>query len=132
MRRRYKDHNWVDAYVSEDSGNSWTFLSEVGDAGAGNGNPPALNITDKGRLVAIFGNRIEPGTMMVVYSDNEGDSWSKPKILRDGYGSVDMETIDLGYPQLLKRKDGKMVALYYWSTKDYLHHIAATIWDGDN
>ncbi len=132
MRRRYKDHNWVDAYVSEDGGKSWTFLSEVGDAGAGNGNPPALNITDKGRLVAIFGNREVPGTMMVVYSDNEGESWSKPKILRDGYGSVDMETIDLGYPQLLRRKDGKMIALYYWSTKDCLHHIAATIWDGDN
>jgi hypothetical protein len=132
MRRRYKEHNWVDAYVSEDNGNSWTFLSEVGDAGAGNGNPPALNITDKGRLVAIFGNREEPGTMMVVYSDDEGNSWSKPKILRDDYGSVDMETIDLGYPQLLKRKDGKLVALYYWSTKEYLHHIAATIWNGDN
>ncbi len=131
MRRRYEKHNWVDAYVSEDGGNSWAFLSEVGDAGAGNGNPPALNITDKGRLVAIFGNRKEPGTMMVVYSNNEGESWNEPKILRDGYGSADMETIDLGYPQLLKRKDGKMVALYYWSTKDCLHHIAATIWDGD-
>lgn len=132
MRRKYKEHNWVDAYVSEDDGSSWTFLSEVGDAGAGNGNPPALNITDKGRLVAVFGNRKEPGTMMVVYSDNEGRSWGSPKILRDDFGSVDMETIDLGYPQLLKRKDGKMVALYYWSTKDCLHHIAATIWDGDN
>ena len=132
MRRKYKEHNWVDAYVSEDGGNSWTFLSEVGDAGAGNGNPPALNITDKGRLIAVFGNRKEPGTMMVVYSDNEGKSWSEPKILRDDFGSEDMETIDLGYPQLLKRKDGKMIALYYWSTKDCLHHIAATIWDGDN
>lgn len=49
-----------------------------------------------------------------------------------GYGSVDMETIDLGSPQLLNRKDGKMVALYYWSTKDCLHHIAASIWDADN
>ena len=132
MRRKYIEHNWVDAYVSEDGGSSWTFLSEVGDAGAGNGNPPALNITDKGRLIAVFGNRKEPGTMMVVYSDNEGKSWSEPKILRDDFGSEDMETIDLGYPQLLKRKDGKMIALYYWSTKDCLHHIAATIWDGDN
>ncbi len=131
MRRRYEEHNWVDAYVSEDGGKSWAFLSEVGDAGAGNGNPPALNKTDNGRLVAIFGNREEPGTMMVVHSDNEGKSWSAPKILRDGYGSEDMETIDLGYPQLLKRKDGKMVALYYWSTKKSLHHIAATIWDAD-
>jgi len=131
MRRRYNEHNWVDAYVSEDDGKTWTFLSEVGDAGAGNGNPPALNVTDKGRLVAVFGNREDPGTMMVVYSDNEGASWSPPKILRDDYGSEDMETIDLGYPQLLRRKDGKMVALYYWSTKKFLHHIAATIWDAD-
>lgn len=131
MRRKYEKHNWVDAYVSEDNGRSWVFLSEVGDAGAGNGNPPSLNITDNGRVVAIFGNREEPGTMMVVYSDDEGSSWSEPKILRDGYGSADMETIDLGYPQLLKRKDGKMVALYYWSTKQNLHHIAATIWDAD-
>ena len=131
MRRRYETHNWVDAYVSEDNGKSWKFLSEVGDAGAGNGNPPALNITEKGRLVAAFGNRKEPGTIMVVYSDDEGNSWSEAKILRDGYGSVDMETADLGYPRLLRRKDGKMVALYYWSTKDCLHHIAATIWDAD-
>lgn len=132
MRRRFEGHNWVDAYASDDGGQSWSFLSEVGDAGAGNGNPPALSVTDKGRLVAVFGNRKEPGTMMVVYSDDEGNSWSEPKILRDGYGSIDMETIDLGYPQLLKRKDGKMVAFYYWSTNDCLHHIAATIWDADN
>ena len=132
MRRKYLEHNWVDAYVSEDGGKSWRFLSEVGDAGAGNGNPPALNITNNGRLVAVFGNRKDPGTMMVVYSDNEGISWSEPKVLRDDFGSADQETIDLGYPQLLKRKDGKMVALYYWSTHEHLHHIAATIWDGDN
>lgn len=131
MRRRFENHNWVDAYVSADGGTTWDFLSEVGDAGAGNGNPPALNVTESGRLVAVFGNRQEPGTMMVVYSDDEGSSWSLPKILRDDYGSADMETIDLGYPRLLKRKDGKMIALYYWSTKDCLHHIAATIWDAD-
>jgi len=131
MRRKYKSYNWIDAYVSEDDGKSWTFLSKVGNTGANNGNPPALNITDKGRLVVVFGNRKEPGTMMVVYSDDEGVSWSEPKILRDDYGSEDMETMDLGYPRLLKRKDGKMIAIYYWSTKECLHHIAATIWDAD-
>jgi hypothetical protein len=131
MRRRYKSHNWVDAYASENGGKTWTFLSEVGDAGAGNGNPPALSITAKGRLVAVFGNRDKPGRMMTVSSDDEGRTWSKAKILRDDYGSEDMETCDLGYPRLLRRKDGRMVALYYWSTKDCLHHIAATIWDAD-
>lgn len=131
MRRRFAKYNWVDAYVSEDSGKTWTFLSEVGDAGAGNGNPPALGLTNKGRLVAAFGNRDNPGYIMTVYSDDEGKTWSKAKILRDGFGSEDMQTNDLGYPRLLRRKDGKMVCLYYWSTKDCLHHIAASIWDAD-
>jgi len=36
---------------------------------------------------------------------------------------------DLGYPRLLRRSDGKMVALYYYSTKENPHGIFATIWD---
>jgi len=69
--------------------------------------------------------------MMVVYSDDEGATWSEPAILRDGFASEDMETNDLGYPLLLRREDGSMIAFYYWSTKEHLHHIAATIWDAD-
>ncbi len=128
MRRRHGKHNWVDAYVSKDNGNTWKFMAKVGDTGSGNGNPPALNMTEDGRLCAVFGDRAR-GTIMISYSGDNGKTWSKPKILRDDFWSEDMQTNDLGYPRLLRRSDGKMVALYYYSTKEALHGIQATIWD---
>jgi hypothetical protein len=132
MRRKYssKNHkpkNWVDAYVSKDGGKSWDFHSKVGDAGDGNGNPPALAKTGDGRFCAVYGERTN-GTMRVSYSTDEGHYWSKPKILFDGFYSPDMEYNDLGYPRVLRRKDGKMVAIYYYSTKDAIGQLHATIW----
>jgi hypothetical protein len=47
----------------------------------------------------------------------------------DGFWSEDMELNDLGYCRLLARSDGKLVALFYYSTKEYLHHLHAAIWD---
>jgi hypothetical protein len=36
---------------------------------------------------------------------------------------------DLGYPRLVQRPDGKLVAMYYWATKENPEqHIAASIW----
>lgn len=133
MRRRYTptegdDKNWVDAYASVDGGRTWKFQSKVGDAGVENGNPPALAIMKDGRLCAVFGERVF-GTMQVAYSSDEGKSWSEPQILLDDFWSEDMELNDLGYPRVLTRSDGKMVAIFYYSTKEHLHHIHATIWD---
>lgn len=120
--------NWVDAYTSKDNGRSWQFSAKVGDAGSGNGNPPAITATQDGRLCAVFGDRAE-GKMMAAYSTDEGKTWDTPFVLRDDFGSEDGETNDLGYPRIFCRSDGKMVALYYYSTLENLHHIAATIWD---
>ena len=120
--------NWVDAYTSKDNGRSWQFSAKVGDAGSGNGNPPAITATQDGRLCAVFGDRAE-GKMMAAYSTDVGKTWNEPFVLRDDFGSEDGETNDLGYPRIFCRSDGKMVALYYYSTLDNLHHIAATIWD---
>jgi len=133
MRRKYvhedlQTKNWVDAYASVDGGRTWTFQSKVGDAGAGNGNPPSLAQTLDGRMCAVFGER-EFGTVQVAYSSDEGRTWSEPKILIDEFWSEDMELNDLGYPRVLTRSDGKMVAVFYYSTREYLHHIHATIWD---
>ena len=134
MRRKYvpegggESRNWVDAYASTDGGRTWTFQSKVGDAGKGNGNPPALALTADGRLCAVFGER-EFGTIQVAYSKDEGKSWSEPKILFDKFWSEDMELNDLGYPRVLRRSDGKMVAIFYYSTKKHPHHIHATIWE---
>lgn len=52
-------------------------------------------------------------------------------ILLDDFWSEDMEYVDLGYPRVVTRSDGKMVAIFYYSTKEHLHHIHATIWDPD-
>ena len=133
MRRKYvpeegKSKNWVDAYASLDGGKTWSFQSKVGDAGNGNGNPPALGITTDGRLCAVFGER-KYGTIQMAYSSDEGKTWTEPLILIDEFWSEDMEYNDLGYPRVVSRSDGKMVAIYYYSTKEQLHHIHATIWD---
>ena len=131
MRRKKKTEdneiNWVDAYASNDGGASWKFLAKVGDSGASNGNPPAITATADGRLCAVFGER-DQGRMLATYSADGGKTWDAPITLRNDFGSEDNQTNDLGYPRLLRRSDGKMVALYYYSTPDCLHHIAATIW----
>ena len=132
MRRKRKDKdvgelNWVDAYTSTDSGQSWNFTAKIGDSGTSNGNPPAIAATADGRLCAVFGER-DQGRILAAYSADQGKTWTDPIVLRDDFGSEDNETNDLGYPRLLQRSDGKMVAVYYYSTKDCLHHIAATIW----
>ncbi len=133
MRRKYsgkgvKSRNWVDAYASTDGGKTWTFQSQVGDAGSGNGNPPALALMQDGRLCAVYGERDE-GTIQIAYSSDEGRTWSEPQILYDAFWSEDMELNDLGYPRVITRSDGKMVAIFYYSTKERQGQIHATIWD---
>ena len=128
LRRRYDDKNWVDCYTSKDEGVTWRFQSAVGDSGHANGNPPALNLTADGRLCSVYGDRGR-GQIVATYSANQGAEWSAPQVLRDDFKSADMETNDLGYPRLLRRSDGKMVAMYYFSTRDHPHGIFATIWD---
>ena len=131
MRRKYSyedepSENWVDAYISEDGGETWHYESKVGDAGEGNGNPPSLAKTDDGRFCAVFGER-KNGTIRVAYSEDSGRSWGESEILYDNYWSEDMEYNDLGYPRVVQRSDGNMVAIFYYSTKEALGQIHATI-----
>ena len=53
---------WIDAFGSEDSGRSWTYLSTVADTDTGlhNGNPPSLVRLPDGRLVVTYGYRGKP------------------------------------------------------------------------
>jgi len=39
-----------------------------------------------------------------------------------------MEYNDLGYPRVFKRSDGKMIAIFYYSTREAQGQIHATIW----
>ncbi|MBN8789821.1 MAG: exo-alpha-sialidase [Terrimonas sp.] len=121
------DKHWIDAYTSTDGGKTWNFLSEIADTGGENGNPPALTLTRDDRLCVVYGERNQ-GTIRTVYSADNGKTWSQPQILMDGFWSEDMQLNDLGYPRVVCRSDGKMVAMYYYSTKENPHHLRATIW----
>ena len=128
-RRRSGNDNWIDAYVTTNGGQSWSFQGRVGEAGhRANGNPPALVKTDDGRLCAVFGDRLNRA-MMVSYSSDHGKTWTEAVAIRSGdYKGLSDDERDLGYPRLLKRNDGHLVAIYYWSTKEHPYHISATIW----
>lgn len=129
LRRRTDDDRcWVDAFSSSDSGKSWQRRSEVGPTGGGNGNPPALVRLKDGRLCCVYGNRTSR-QMNARFSDNLAQTWGKEVVLRADFTEKDA---DFGYPRVVQRPDGKLVALYYFATaRNPRQHIAATIFEGN-
>ena len=138
LRRRFDEqfpdkpklpHNWIDVYESHDNGANWEFLSKVAetDMGKHNGNPPSLVKLSDGRLCITYGYRAKPYGIRARISSDYGKSWGEELHLRD-----DGREHDLGYTRSVQRPDGKIVSIYYISTKDKKEqHIAATIWDPD-
>ena len=131
-RRVVEDRNncWIDAYHSVDGGSTWEFLSRVADTGAHNGNPPALVRLKDGRLCCVYGNRTKR-EILGRYSQDDGKTWGPEFVIRTGFytGEAGEDMKDLGYPRLVQRSDGRLVAIYYWATREHPEqHIAATIW----
>ena len=63
--------------------------------------------------------------MIARISSDNGRSWSDEIVLRKDGGSW-----DLGYPRSVQRKDGKVVSVYYYNTKEHPERfIGATIWN---
>jgi hypothetical protein len=126
IRRKEGPEHFIDAYLSEDNGKTWTMQVKPADSTGGSvGNPPALVKLQDGRLAMTYGYRSEPYGMRARISEDEGRTWGEEIILRDDAGCW-----DLGYPRAVQRKDGKIVSMYYYN--DHLHserYIAATIWD---
>lgn len=115
LRRRNPRNNeqtcWIDAFFSKDDGNSWSFLSRIGDTGLNNGNPPGLAILKDGRLVCAYANR-SLNQFLIRSSMDDGSTWSKEIIIRDN-----PYTYDMGYPQLLQNNRDELVILYYIATE---------------
>jgi hypothetical protein len=127
IRRRAvpEDCCWIDAYRSENGGLTWEPLGKVGDTGAGNGNPPALLRLANGRLCCVYGRR-DIRQMVARYSRDDGLSWGEEIVLRDDFYG---DRSDFGYPRLVQRADGQLMAFYYWATRDLPEqHIAASVW----
>jgi len=136
MRRRYDPpitekpiltKNWIDVYQSLDNGKTWSFLNKIAktDTGLRNGNPPSMVRLENGRLCVIYGYRGVPYTIRARVSDDDGKTWSKEIILRDG-----ARNWDIGYTRSVVRPDQKVVTVYYFTSDDpFENHIVATIWD---
>lgn len=116
----------IDIYHSADQGKTWRFRSTV-TAIKENSNPPALVQLADGRLCCIYGDR-DAEIMAGKYSSDLGKTWGDEFTIRDNYKSLD-GWADMGYPRLVQRPDGKLVAMYYWATAEQPEHfIAATTW----
>lgn len=119
--------NFIDAYRSTNNGRDWKFLSRVAytSLDSHNGNPPSLVRLRDGRLVVTYGYRDLPFGIRARMSSDNGENWGPEISLRD-----DGRTWDLGYTRSVQRRDGKIVTIYYFTTKDRPEqHIAATIWE---
>ena len=134
VRTRLQNKSWIEGYLSKDNGQTWTQLNNpVEDTGVGN--PPALVKMMDGRICLIYGYRADENSILAKtktsdirakISNDNGITWSRDYILRnDGSGQ------DIGYPRVVQRPDGKIVAIYYFMDKNTgpERYISATIWD---
>lgn len=125
VRRREGDRRFIASYLSEDNGETWTRLgTPVEDTGEGN--PPAMIQLEDGRILLVYGYRAEPYSIRAKLSNDGGRTWSDPYILR-GNGS----DRDIGYPRVVQRPDGKVVAVYYFVDEKSgpERFVEAAIWD---
>jgi hypothetical protein len=123
LRRRIGGKNrWTDIVSSSDEGQSWTFLSTLE---RGVNNPMSLVALDDGRVVAIYGNRLEGqlGIVAKVTADG-GHRWSEEYIIRANPACWDM-----GYCRAALLPDGRILAMYYFNTEELPEmHISYSVW----
>ena len=116
----------IDTYSSVDRCENWTYHSTVKEI-KNNSNPPAMVQLDDGRLCCVYGDR-DVSKICGKYSADGGKTWGAEFDIRSSYAADD-DWSDMGYPRLLKRSDGRLVAIYYWSSPVHpQQYIEAAIW----
>lgn len=119
-----ESRHWIDTYLSEDDGLTWTNVGRPVPASGMGGNPPTLTRLEDGRIILIYGYRAEPFGIRAKISEDGGGSWGEDIVLRDDGGNQ-----DLGYPRTTLRADGSLVTAYYYNdTAEGDRYISATIW----
>ncbi|MCB9770558.1 MAG: exo-alpha-sialidase [Candidatus Omnitrophica bacterium] len=126
----------IEAYESKDGCKTWDILGTVKTMKT-HSNPPALVKLEDGRLCCAYGDR-HVGEMRARYSADNGKTWGPEFIIRDDFQPMDEDPdvdepgrkyVDLGYPRLVQRPDGKLVVMYYWATEEHPQQfIGASIW----
>ncbi|QDU80942.1 BNR/Asp-box repeat protein [Polystyrenella longa] len=136
-RKIYRDSDklsTVETYKSTDGCQTWNVLSTV-KVMPTHSNPPALVALQDGRLCCIYGDR-QVGEIRGRYSSDQGETWGPEFIIRDDFMALESDpdsqgriNTDCGYPRMVQRPDGKLVAMYYWATAEHPEqHIAVSIW----
>lgn len=130
---------------SEDEGLTWTYPTHCSFSDSKNagiiGGPPHLLRLKNNRILCSYGYRGNGGMgIRAVISDDEGQSWSQPIVLRNdgGYSSSLRKTSlfkkqawpgnDTGYPVSCQLKSGEILTVYYITTQDRITGIEATRW----
>lgn len=125
VRRREEDRRFIAGFRSTDRGRTWHQESDPVE-NCGIGNPPALQMLPDGRLCLVYGYRAEPYSIRARLSSDNGKTWSHDYVLRN-----DGANRDMGYPRLVVRPDGKVVAMYYFNdiSTGPERYIGATLWE---
>ena len=77
----------------------------------------------------VVSSAIAPNTMIAIFSRDEGTTWGEGITLRQDFLADKHDEPDFGYPRVVQRPDGKLLAMYYWATRERpQQHIAGTIW----
>lgn len=106
--RDWSAAQWTEIYFSDDGGGTWEFLSRATDFGA----PSAPVLMSDGRLVLVYGRRMDVPGIRAVVSEDGGRSWSPEIIVRDDAGSW-----DIGYPRAWEVSPGRVGVVYYYNDK---------------
>lgn len=117
--RHWSAAQWTEIYSSDDGGGTWRFLSRATDFGA----PSAPVLMSDGRLVLVYGRRMDPPGIRAVVSEDGGRSWSPELIVRDDAGSW-----DIGYPRAWEVSPGKVGVIYYYNDKGDPLHVKNEAW----
>lgn len=110
---------WTEIYFSDDGGGTWDFLSRATDFGA----PAAPVLMSDGRLVLVYGRRMDKPGIRAVVSEDGGKSWSPEIIVREDAGSW-----DIGYPRAWEVSPGKVGVIYYYNDKGDPLHVHTDAW----
>ncbi len=92
--------------VSCDGGKTWSLPERIQPVQEGA--PSHLLMHSSGVLLATYGHRANPYGIKVIFSKDQGKTWSDGAWLYDGALSA-----DVGYPSTIELKDGSLLTVFY-------------------
>lgn len=97
--------------ISKDKGKTWSSPERI--IPIQDGAPPHLLMHSSGTLICTYGHRACPYGIKMIYSKDNGKSWSEGQWLYEGSKSS-----DVGYPSTVELSDGSMLTVFYAETGD--------------